>query len=340
MKMKSVVLASALVAVSSVFADSLYDSEVIYTNWFNVAQSPAVEINEDVPVFFGDNAADLSNGYAVTAQVTVVIHATVPTAEPTNITVNSESVAPKGSICAAYDGETAKWYGLQKAGGTYGWVALTGLDAPTEADHTLVTEFDDKTDSGNRVRYWVDGKSSDWLISGHKNALKKVGLAGAGSYTKVVGLLVNAWEATNIDSSIPISIGKATLATMGINTANTTPDAIKGILTTPQANGIAAWANYALGISDNVTVAVDSTKKPFAAPVQNSTANTLTFKLGGVKARTAVADVTYAIETLASPDDTSGITSEYVAAGSEQSITLDSSAVKYYRVKVKIDQAN
>lgn len=333
MKMKSAVLASALVAVSSVFADSLYDSEVIYTNWFNVAQSSAVKINEDVPVFFGDNAADSSNGYAVTAQVTVVIHATVPTAEPTNITVNSVSVAPKGSICAAYDNNSvAKWYGLQKAGGTYGWVELTGMATPTEASHTLVTEFDDKTDSGNRVRYWVDGKSSGWLTSGHKNALTKVGLAGSGYYTEVVGLLVNAWS-TTIDS-VPISISKATLVAMGVDTANTTPDAIVTALTTPESNGIAKWANYVLGING-----ATAANKPFAAPVQNGNDSTLTFKLGGVNARTGVADVKYAIETLASPTAESGSTSDYVAAGTDQTITLDvPDTVKYYRVKVQIDQ--
>ena len=62
MNMKSAVLASALVAVSSVFATSLYDSDVIYTNWFNVAT--AGSITEDNPVFLDNNgaAATTSNG--------------------------------------------------------------------------------------------------------------------------------------------------------------------------------------------------------------------------------------------------------------------------------------
>lgn len=345
MKMKSAVLASALVAVSSVFADgsSLYESDVIYTNWFD--QATGGSITEESPVYLGGDAiASPQDGYAVTAQVTVVIHATVPTAAPTNITVNSSSVSPKGSICAAVDGVTTNWYGLKYENSAYAWTALATAEnaaftAPANnTEYTLVTEFDDITDGANRVRYWVGEQCSKWYTSGHTNALTKVGLDGSGSYTKVVGLLVNAWTETNIDASIPISISKTMLATMGVSTANTTPAAIKTILNTVQDNGIAAWANYALGISDNVTVAVDPAKKPFAAPVQNNNSSELTFKLGGVSARTEVADVKYAIETLASPDATSGTPSGYVAADSEQTITLEPTAVKYYRVKVQIDE--
>ena len=339
MKMKSAVLASALVAVSSVFATSLYDSDVIYTNWFNVAQSPAVEINEDVPVFFGDNAADLSNGYAVTAQVTVVIHAAVPTSVPTNIIVNSNDVSPKGSICAADDDGTVKWYGLHN--GT--WTPLTTdgnnlFSSPTDnTAYTLVTEFDDYADGGQKVRYSVISnnttQTSCWYTSGHTNALQKVGLAGTGSYTKVVGLLVNAWTGTSIED-VPIAISKAMLASMGVSTTNTTPAEIVTALKTPQANQIATWANYVLGIDGT-----NATNKPFAAPVQNSDSSKLTFKLGGVNPPADTgATVKYAVETLTSPDATSGDTSGYVTAGTEQSIDLDSSAVKYYRVKVQIDQ--
>ncbi len=336
MKMKSAVLASALIAVSSAFATSLYESEVIYTNWFNRVVSSAVEIESIAPVLLnGDAITSVQDGYAVTAQVTVVIHATVPTDAPTNITVNSSPVLPKGSICAAYDNGVAKWYGLTYENSAYAWTALAkegdvSFSTPdNNTEYTLVTEFDD-TDSDHRVRYWVDGQCSKWYTSGHNSALKMVGLDGSGSYTKVVGLLVNAWS-TTIDS-VPISISKATLVAMGVDTANTTPAAIVSALTTPENNGIAKWANYALGIDGT-----NEDNKPFAAPVQNSKSDKLTFKLGGVNANTGVADVKYAIETLALPNDTSGSTSEYVAAGTEQTITLEPSAVKYYRVKVQID---
>lgn len=340
MKMKSAVLASALVAVSSVFAD-IYTNGDIYNSWFTAGSDTPTPIDTDLdsPTIVNDNtSATASDGYAVTAQVTVVIHAALPQPDALILTDGINTLNPKGSICAAYDNNgAAKWYGLQKVGNTYSWVELTGMTAPTEASHTLVTEFDDKGENVHNVRYWVDGVSSSWLTSGHKNALTKVGLAGGtgSSYTKVVGLLVNAWSAT-IDS-VPISIDKAMLAAMGVSTANTTPDAIKTKLNTVQGNGIKAWANYALGISDNVNDTVAATKKPFAAPVQNNSSSTLTFKLGGVNTNKGVADVKYAIETLASPTAESGTTSEYVAAGTEQTIDLNSSAVKYYRVKVQID---
>ena len=330
MKVKSAVLASALVAVSSAFATSLYDSDVIYTNWFNVATGGS--ITEESPVYLGGDAiASAQDGYAVTAEVTVVIHATRP-----DVPTALDNVNPKGSICAAYDGGVAKWYGLTYENSTYAWTELakegnTAFTAPTDnTGYTLVTEFDDITDSAHRVRYWVGNQCSKWYTSGHNSALKKVGLAGTGSYTKVVGLLVNAWS-TTIDS-VPISINKAMLAAMGVSTTNTTPEAIVTALTTPEKNGIAKWANYALGI--NGTVAAN---KPFAAPVQNNNSSELTFKLGGVNANTEVADVKYAIETLASPTANSPGNLTYKSASETTDITLDSKAVKYYRVKVQID---
>lgn len=339
--MKSAVLASALVAVSAAFADdsSLYESDVIYKNWFS--EDSSADITEDNPVFLGSTVADTSNGYAVTAVVSVVIHAAVPTSGPTNITVNSSSIAPKGSICAAYDNNgTAKWYGLNNNA----WVELklasdntTSFDVPTETDYTLVTEFDDTTTAAPKVRYWVGSQCSEWYTSGHASALTKVGLAGTGSYTKVVGLLVNAWTETIAD--VPISVDKTLLTAMctalNISTSDTTPETIANALKTKQANNIEAWANYVLGITGTVAA-----NKPFAAPVQNSETGKLTFKLGGVSPRTNVADVKYVVETLESPTATTASTStDAVNADTETVIPLESSAVKYYRVKVQIDQA-
>ena len=336
MKMKSAVLASALVAVSSVFAD-IYTNGDIYNSWFTAGSGTATPIDTDLDsptIVNGNTSATASDGYAVTAQVTVVIHAALPQPDALILTDGINTFNPKGSICAAYDNGVAKWFGLKKENDTYSWVALAGMDMPTEASHTLVTEFDDKGVGVHNVRYWVDGVSSGWLTSGHKNALTKVGLAGGtgSSYTKVVGLLVNAWSAT-IDS-VPISIDKAMLAAMGVSTANTTPEAIVAALKTPQDNGIAKWANYALGIDGT-----NEDNKPFAAPVQNGSANTLTFKLGGVNPTAGTgATVTYGVAAVDSPSATAE-PSNYVDPSS--AITLDvPDTVKYYRVKVKIDQAN
>ncbi len=336
MKMKSAVLASALVAVSSVFATSLYDSDVIYTNWFD--QATGGSITEESPVYLGGDAiASPQDGYAVTAQVTVVIHATVPTT-PTDITVNSLTVSPKGSICAAVDGVTTNWYGLKYEGSGYVWTALATAEnaafttPANNTEYTLVTEFDDITDGANRVRYWVNGQCSKWYTSGHKNALTKVGLDGSGSYTKVVGFLVNAWTGTNIDSSIPISISKTMLAAMGVDTANTTPEAIVAALKTPQDNGIAKWANYALGIDGT-----NEDNKPFAAPVQNSDPAKLTFKLGGVNPVAGTgATVTYGVAVVDSPSDTAEPT-EYAGVGDPIELAVPNT-VKYYRIKTKIDK--
>ena len=333
MKMKSAVLASALVAVSSVFAAD------ITAPWFTktpTGNEGSIDCELNNPVIVNGNAAAVANYYAVTANVSIIIHAACP--QPSELTLtegNNTLLNPKGSICAAYDGNTAKWYGLTYENSAYAWTELklatdgtTLFTTPSEGAYTLVTEFDDNT----RVRYSVISgnttETSGWLTSGHNDPLKKVGLAGTGTYTKVIGLI--AYSVAQTTGTIPITIDTSTLNDMGVTA--TTASEIVAALTTPQDNGIAKWANYALGI--NGTVAAN---KPFAAPVQNNTSSTLTFKLGGVNANTEVADVKYAIETLDAPNGNVEATSTAVAAGADTTINLTPSAVKYYRVKVQID---
>lgn len=330
--MKSAVLASALVAVSSVFAGN------ITAPWFTktpTGSEGSIDCELNDPVIVNGNAAAVANYYAVTANVSIIIHAACPQPGELTLTEDNNTFYPKGSICAAYDNnDTAKWYGLTYENSTYAWTELklaggeTPFSTPSETTYTLVTEFNDET----KVRYSVISgnttQTSDWLTSGHNDPLKKVGLAGTGTYTKIIGLI--AYSVAQTTGTIPIAIDTSTLNDMGVTA--TTASEIVSALTTPELNGIAKWANYALGIDGTVKA-----NKPFAAPVQNSTASTLTFKLGGVSARTDVADVKYAIETLDSPNGDVKATSTAVAAGTDQTITLESSKVKYYRVKVQID---
>ena len=111
MKMKSAVLASALVAVSSVFAD-IYTNGDIYNSWFTAGSDTPTSIDttlDNPTIVNGNTVATASNGYAVTAEVSVVIHATRPD-EPTAL----GGVNPKGSICAAYDGGVESGMGCRR----------------------------------------------------------------------------------------------------------------------------------------------------------------------------------------------------------------------------------
>ena len=336
MKVKSAVLASALVAVSSAFAAD------ITAPWFTktpTGNEGSIDCELNSPVIVNGNAAAVANYYAVTANVSIIIHAALPQPSELTLKEGNNTFNPKGSICAAYDDGTAKWYGLSNGS----WTELklaggeTSFSPPSETTYTLVTEFDDDT----KVRYSVISgnttQTSGWLTSGHNDPLKKVGLAGTGTYTKVIGLI--AYSVAQTTGTIPIAIDTSTLSKMGVSTENTTPKAIVDALTTPQNNGIAAWANYVLGITEKVTDTVTATKKPFAAPVQNNDPSKLTFKLGGVNPRTDVADVKYAVETLTSPTANSPGNLTYKSASEPTDITLDhtDTAVKYYRVKVQID---
>ena len=112
----------------------------------------------------------------------------------------------------------------------------------------------------------------------------------------------------------------------------TTASEIVAALTTTQANGIAAWANYALGINGTVEA-----NKPFAAPVQNGDSTMLTFKLGGVKPVAGTgATVTYGVAEVNSPSDTAE-PAQYVGVGESVELKVPNT-VKYYRIKTKIDQ--
>ena len=327
MKMKSAVLASALVAVSSVFADNN-----ITAPWFTKTPtgSGSIDCELNNPVIVNDNAAAAANYYAVTANVSIIIHAALPQPSELTLKEGNNTFNPKGSICAANDGNTAKWYGLDNGN----WTELklaggeTSFSNPSETTYTLVTEFDDDT----KVRYSVISgnttQTSGWLTSGHNDPLKKVGLAGTGTYTKVIGLI--AYSVAQTTGTIPITIDTSTLNDMGVTA--TTASEIVAALTTPQDNGIAKWANYALGIDGTVAA-----NKPFAAPVQNSKSDKLTFKLGGVNPVAGTgATVTYGVAVVDSPSDTAE-PAEYVGVGDSIELAVPNT-VKYYRIKTKIDQ--
>lgn len=144
--------------------------------------------------------------------------------------------------------------------------------------------------------------------------------------------IIVAGGSSHISGAGNININKDDMTALGIDTSKS-PAEIAAELTEPQSNGIEKWANYVLGIDGNA-----STNKPFAAPVQNSSSDKLTFSLGGVNVKEGTgATVSYSVEELESPNATPG-SGKTQTTNESSTVEFDvPNGVKYYRVKVMIE---
>ena len=327
MKIKSIVLTAALATAFSAFSGSV-DVDWFTTNAnsvasFDTAVSAPVVVTNSVPVPEGWTIAS----YAITAHVTnLVVFAEVPAA-------SALKTGAKGAICAAND----KWYGLKYTENTPSWDELSGT-APTEGrSYKFRMDF---ANNGNTVTYSVNDLADNTVaVSGQqlntKDATSSSNLpnlcafAGMGFCTNIVGEIVVAFDGT---MAKPVSGGTILIST------NESYSVVRGNPNSLAANGLENWVNYVLGI-DSPTV----TTKPFVAPVQNVSTNTLDLKLGGVAVRDqneTGAKVTYSIDELDSLEDNEPYTvGTNVDPNATVTVGLDNKDVKYYRIKIKIDPA-
>ena len=328
MKIKSIVLTAALATAFSAFSASV-DVDWFTTNVTSVVKYFDRNINDPVVVTntVPTNGWTVSS-YAITAYVTnLVIFASQPS-------VGDLKTGAKGAICAAYDSSvpTNRWYGLYNNSGTLDWSELTTTAAPVEGgDYKLRMEF---SASNSTVKYNVSTISGDTPVatsgaltrSGDANFVTNLcAFAGMGGCTNIVGEIV----VTASGTAVEVSGGKILV----VGDSVTSEDA-----NSLDVNNLAKWVNYVLGIDGSV-----ANNKPYAAPVQNSSSGTLTFKLGGVGVidqNQTGAKVTYTVEELESPTDISGTPRAYVGPNDPVSVDLSSEAVKYYRIKIKIDPAH
>ena len=336
MKIKSIVLTAALATAFSAFSDS------VNVDWFTTNATGVVYFDRNIndPVVVTNSVAEPAGftvaAYAVTAYVTnLVVFAEKPA-------VGSLKSGAKGAICAAYDStsSTNKWYGLYYDNDVATWAKLTNLttDPAENSSYALRMEFKEES-SVAKVRYSVNGtngltENDGWLASTGSYAQPNLyAFAGMGGCTNIVGELVITASGTAVE----VSGGKILIDTSVLPEEQVNVDG---------ANGLKKWVNYVLGID-----APTATSKPYAAPVQNASANTLTFKLGGVGTvrgqDTTGAKVTYTVEELESLTATSANQTElnnntngYVGPNDSVSVDLSSEAVKYYRIKIKIDPAH
>ena len=339
MKIKSIVLAAALATAFSAF------SETVNSPWFVTNDTRIVYFDTAVgtPVEVGNSVAPASGatvtGYAISAHVTnLVVFADKPA--PATLK-NSTSI--KGAICAAYDSTVPvnKWYGLKKNGsGEAEWTELTGTEPTESGDYIFRMEFGTST-----VTYKVFTISSPDTPIASSGALNRFGtadfapalyaFAGMGGCTNIVG----EYEVTIPENHSAVEVddagGKIIIDAKALEEIGA--DDVK---TAQGENGLKKWVNYVLGLPNN-----DANAKPFAAPEQNSTADKLTFSLGGVDnvlGETATgAKVTYTVETLINPSTVDTQATEPTPVNPGSSISVDvPSEVKYYRIKIKIDPAH
>ena len=124
------------------------------------------------------------------------------------------------------------------------------------------------------------------------------------------------------------------LGSIGIETTDKSAAEIRASLEASGENGIENWKNYVLGLSTTNAAA-----KPFAAPVQNADPAKLTFSLCGVSVNASSgATVKYGVQVADSPTSfDSASDPDWVDSDATVEMTADSSGVKYYRIKVRIE---
>lgn len=330
MKIKSIVLTAALATAFSAFSASV-DVDWFTTNVTSVVKYFDRNINDPVVV---TNSVAAPAGFTVAAYaVTAYVTNLVVFAEKPSVPGEFNTLSAKGAICAAYENSTAKWFGLSN---DVGWVQLDTKTAPNDGSaYKLRSEFGAST-----VTYKVStiadnsevASSAAWdRVGGAPFVPNLYAFAGMGGCTNIVGEIVVTAANT---AAVTVPDGKIL-----ISDAAAYAD-VRDNPTDLDSNRLEKWVNYVLGIDGT-----NAEAKPYAAPVQNASDAELTFSLGGVNVGEHVtgAKVSYTVETLTSvsPATVDGSVTEPtpVDVGTQISVGVPK-AVRYYRIKIKIDPAH
>ena len=349
MKLKSVVFTVALAAASSVFAGTAY----LDMSWFATNSTQTASIMPDGtfdtalsnPIVITNNVArpntDLTvASYRITAYITnLVVHASLP-----DVPGDLDLLTAKGAICAVSDN---KWYGLRKkdAAEELEWAALDKKVAaeaaynPVDGDPYIFVTTVSATDDTVDYEVWKPGNtlvasnsSTFATLAGHGVVPSRLAFAGTGAYTNLVAEVI-----VSIDDSTAVEVDGGMIA-VSDGASGEVKSRVTGSPNTEAANGLKNWVNYVLGIDE-----VSAATKPYAAPVQNSAADKLTFSLGGVNVRgktSSGAMVEYTIERKGDGDSwepLNGKSDVYKSCSENYDVDADSTKVNYYRIKIRID---
>ena len=333
-----VLLSLATVALFAATAKADASAYAVETtnSWFTTEANAANWTGEGVVVLNGTGVVcvDTSADNAATNSISAVPSG-VSNVRITGIIANlcrSASVPaeysdplPQASITAV-DGDTDAWYVWHCTNTTQGaWVQMTGATPEEGNPYDITIEF-----KNGYVRYavgnaWLENNENSWITNAQNfAAITKVGLAGFGQFGEVAGLTFESFELVVDDSAF---------SAMGINTDDKTPAEISAALNEKGTNGLTKWESAVLGLDNSST-------KPYTAPVQTS-GNTLGFTIGNAAIGTygdTGATVSFDVYECNADGTVSG---ESRATGNADNsytatVTPDSSAVKYYKIKIKI----
>ena len=254
-----------------------------------------------------------------------------------------------------------------------GWMCLAGGEWTAIADENIPTTNDvyatraefDYTGASGKVRFSVcdddnvwhvmkNGETEWFSLAGGAAKLAGTGLAGSGKVVAIAASYNSLSQiAPTIDGSVITLKGSTDLDLSGVaagtyeitsaagkrynmrwdDTAAKYAKVVNGNLQvvdgTP-ANGLSSYNSFALGL-DPAT----ASSKPVLDSVQNADAGKVTFSVPNVKPETEYAEVAMKVLTLESPSATTG-TETVLPAGETVTINLDSTGVKYYKVKISI----
>ena len=353
-----VMLSLAMVALFSATASAYEGVET--KHWFsatsggswNTMSSGLATWSEDVlevdtaiddQYVYSASEAPTADGYRVTANVTFVRSATAMTGSAPTLSSN----APLAALAATDE----SWYGV--ADGL--WEPLSGLTPPSNDTTSYSVVFDFKTNGVTKVvRYTVNGTvltnstgASEFTCARQPDKVAKVAVAGYGTFENIEGVTASyiniaVADITGFDPDDP-GEGDEVAAKQATYTALTKAGWTSGSGKTPEqflastgANGKSNWVNYALGLDST-----DADAQPFAAPVQTSDANNLTFSLGGVDFDSITASgatVTFTVESADTPNPVTWTPGETKAANQTATAAVPTEGVKYYRIKVTIQK--
>jgi hypothetical protein len=348
MKLKSVVFTVAFAAASSVFADNAYlDMSWFATNSTQTASimpngtfdtlltSPIVITNDTT--YSGTFTLD---SYRITAYMTnLVVHASLP-----GVPRDLDSLTAKGAVCAV--SEDNNWYGLRKKASAeeLEWAALDkkvaaeAAYAPADGGSYIFVTTVSAKDNTVDYEVWkpdntlVASNSSTFAtLADHGVVPSRLAFAGTGAYTNLVAEFI-----VSIANSTAVEVDGGMIA-VSDGASGEVKSRVTGSPNTEAANGLKNWVNYVLGIDE-----VSAATKPYAAPVQNSAADKLTFSLGGVNVRgktSSGAMVEYTIERKGdvSWEPLNGKSDVYKSHSENYDVDADPSKVNYYRIKIRID---
>lgn len=307
-----------------------------------------VDTKFESPAIYTPATAPSATRYRVSGSMKVTLNAAVPANNVFGATV------PKAALVAV-EGDPNKWYGWNGDS----WEDLSeGITAAPSEDHAaydIAIEFFVEN-SELKIKYVVgsESKTLTHVSATTLPTLTQVWLAGYGSFGDFGAVGYEEFEFVVADDPNP---GNPTelpqynaLTESGYYKAKEKAPSLSvaDFLADKGSNGLPNWQNYVLGLDST-----DENAKPFAAPEQNSSSDKLTFNLGGVNINsisTSDATVTYTVEIASSINGAATFTSDETAAGSPvelyltdngQAVTEENQAfsgVRYYRIKVKIQQ--